>query len=262
MCLITKKPELMALYRQRVAYGQDPVKVSEYVKGLENKRNNNKSIVGVKKIIDYRIARENAIKTARHYELRITREKITQLKAELAQKDAKIVELEKKPVRKPREPEYWEGQIETEGGWRFESKEYAKIYAKSLKADEAVEFMCDWDEAFVEKKEKKSGKRNLFMKPPKEGLKDECRCEAFKWNYGEKIHQRCSNEAKKDRAGRRICGRCNQTAEEQMKKLLGWKIEFGTREGWYDEDRETIERRKMEHKLDPNYEPKRRGKKV
>lgn len=38
MCLITKNPELMALYRQRVAYGQDPVKVSEYVKRLENKR--------------------------------------------------------------------------------------------------------------------------------------------------------------------------------------------------------------------------------
>jgi hypothetical protein len=71
MCLITKNPELMALYRQRVAYGQDPVKVSEYVKGLENKRNNNKSIVGV---IDYRIARDTAIKAAREYELRIARE--------------------------------------------------------------------------------------------------------------------------------------------------------------------------------------------
>jgi hypothetical protein len=38
MCQITQNPELLALYRQRLAYGQDPVQVSEYVKGLDRQR--------------------------------------------------------------------------------------------------------------------------------------------------------------------------------------------------------------------------------
>ena len=38
MCLITQTPELLSQYRRRIAYGEDPVQVSEYVEGLAKKR--------------------------------------------------------------------------------------------------------------------------------------------------------------------------------------------------------------------------------
>jgi hypothetical protein len=119
--------------------------VSEYVKGLENKRNNNKSIVGVKKIIDYRIARENAIKAARHYELRIAREKMTQLKAELAQKDAKIIDLTDQPAKKKSPPkkkqptkDEMRKQIEAEMRKQIEAEVRAEMEEMREQMDELI----------------------------------------------------------------------------------------------------------------------------
>ena len=189
------------------------------------------------------------------------------MEAELAKKDAEILDLKKKPVRKAREPkppEFWEGQIETAEGWKFIDEDSADNYADATIKDkrEYRTFMNNWNQPFAEKKEKTTKKRNLKMKPPKEGLTDDCRCEAFKWDYDEEIHKRCSNEGKKNRADRLMCGRCYQTAEGHMKMYLGWKEEYGTWEGWHDEERATIDKRRREHKKNPNRVIKPRKRKV
>lgn len=38
MCIITQNREMMSMYRQRVAYGQDPKQVMEYLERLAKKR--------------------------------------------------------------------------------------------------------------------------------------------------------------------------------------------------------------------------------
>ena len=183
-----------------------------------------------------------------------------------AEYEGQIVELKKKPVRKPREPKpiiYWEGQVECEGGWKFDSKESAKNYAKSLKgADLMLDFMMDWDEPFAERKEKTTGKRSLIMKPMKEGLTDENRCETRKWNYKDGYAQRCNNEGKFTRGTHKICKRCNSAADNHMNMYLDWEEEFGTILGWATDDQSVIDEILLKHKKNPAYEPKRRVRKV
>jgi hypothetical protein len=42
MCFITQNPEMMSMYRQRVAYGQDPKQVMEYLERLDRQRDDSK----------------------------------------------------------------------------------------------------------------------------------------------------------------------------------------------------------------------------
>jgi len=163
-----------------------------------------------------------------------------EMRAELAKKDAEIADLKKKPVRKAREPKpptYWEGQVETAEGWRFESKETAKLYGKSLKGEEKDDFMMEWDEPFAEKKEKTAGKRGRVGEI--KNADEPERCESTTCRNGEIV--RCKSKFSALRGGRRICTRHNKDADNHFAKYENWKIEYGTHGGWYDE-KETIGR--------------------
>ena len=152
----------------------------------------------------------------------------------MTEKDAEIAELKKKPVRKAKEPKpptYWEGQVETDGGWKFETAETAMAYAKSLKGDETLLFVMNWNQSFTERKEKTAGKR----KPVGEvkNADDEIRCEATTIRNGEIVRCRCKGEFM--RGERKICKRHNGDADNHFAKYENWKIEYGTHMGWWDD---------------------------
>ena len=115
-------------------------------------------------------------KTAVDYE-----REISDLKAQLKVANATIAQLKSakpKATRQQKEEEkiYWEGQVQTDDGqWRWDSEEYAEKYADVMIKDrkEYMKLMINWEKPFEERYEKTTGKRNLFMKPPKEGLNDE-----------------------------------------------------------------------------------------
>ena len=155
---------------------------------------------------------------------------------ELAKKDAEILELKKKPVRKPREPkptEYWEGQVKTDDGWRFENKESAKLYGKSLKGDEKDDFMIDWDQTFAEKKEKKTGrvinKNTDRTKNGDQGCQIRVPKIAGGWKNGA---EGCGRKFCALRGGYRICKQHEKTANDHMERYSNWKVEYGTHNGW------------------------------
>ena len=136
-------------------------------------------------------------------------------------------------TKKAREPIiYWDGQIQTANGkWRFENKESAKNYAKSLKGEEALDFIIDWWQVFTERKYKTAGKRGPVGEV--KNAEDNVRCESTTTRNGETV--RCKCKFKFMRGDRKICGRHNSDADNHLAKYENWKIEYGTHMGWWDD---------------------------
>ena len=188
-----------------------------------------------------------------------------EMEAEMEAMRAEIAELKKKPERKGREPKpltYWEGQVETEGGWRFETAETAGEYAKSLKAKDAVDFMINWGQSFVERKEKITGR--IINQSTDRTKNGENGCEvlvpkiAGGWKHGA---EGCGRNFNALRGGRRICRQHEKTADDHMAKYANWKEEFGTHNGWVGEVPQARIKDKTLHHIRNDYVKQTRGKK-
>ena len=170
--------------------------------------------------------------------------------------------MAKKPTRKPREPKpiiYWEGQVETEGGWKFDSLANAMNYAKTLKGDETLLFVADWGQSFAEKKEKTADKRGPRRMEPKEAM-DSCdRCEVNIWTADGRTG-RCPTRKFCMRGDRNICKRHNTDADKHMLKYEGWTIEDGHHYGWWDD--ESSHQKFKQHNIRKDFVPQSRRKKV
>ena len=214
---------------------------------------------------------EQSVEAMRAYFQKMMDEQEARHKQELEQ-----VQRTTKTVRKARDPKpiiYWEGQVEVDkssdsdsdeddaGKWEWKDEASADKYADATFKTklEYYKFMLDWQTPFENRYEKTAGKRGLVMKPLKEGLTDENRCETRKWNYADKHSQRCNNKAFELRGTHNICKRCKSAADNHLFMYLGWKVEYGTILGWATDDKSVIDELMRTHKKNPNYKGKPRG---
>ena len=169
-----------------------------------------------------------------------------EMKAELDKAKAEIQKLkDEKPVKRAREPKpptYWEGQVETEDGeWRFESKETAKLYGKSLKGEEKDDFMMEWDEPFAEKKEKKSIKNREYDARELPANETATRCAANLWNNGNGCRcRRNGNKTSINWKGEEVylCDQHYNNIKENVDKWKLWEEVCGNcpKNGWWDDE--------------------------
>jgi hypothetical protein len=188
-------------------------------------------------------------------EAEIEAEMREKMEAKMRDMEQKIADLKtKRPTRKPREPKpiiYWEGQVETDGGYRFDSVETAMAYAETLPKGEALKYVANWAQSFTEKKDKKSTKNRDYDARELPANETATRCSANLWNNGDGC--RCRRDGGKtsiDWKGEEVylCDQHFKNIKENVDKWKLWEEVCGNcpKNGWWDDEEWRSKMRKAE----------------
>ena len=183
--------------------------------------------------IDARYVREM---DARIEAMRVKME--TKVRAEI---EASMLLKPAKKAREPKAPTYWEGQVETEGGWKFDSLEMAIKYGETLPKGEAMLFIGNWNQTYAEKKEKKSIKNRDYDARDLPANETATRCSANLWNNGNGCRcRRNGNKTSIDWKGEEVymCDQHFKNIKENLDKWKLWEEVCGkcAKNGWWDDE--------------------------